>query len=121
MKVRLVASVPDNVLTLLIVGVTSDNYFMAVCATREAEAVGMASHPPLSCPRKRASSTPGSISGYWVPAFAGRHHGGAIATLRSVTLPRTARPSASRLRCNVARSGSAVQHGVPHRVPDTQS
>ena len=34
--VRLVADVPDNVLTPLISGVHSDNYFMPVCATREA-------------------------------------------------------------------------------------
>jgi sulfopyruvate decarboxylase TPP-binding subunit len=39
--VRLVAYVPDNVLTPLINGVTSDNYFMPVNATREDEAVGM--------------------------------------------------------------------------------
>jgi sulfopyruvate decarboxylase alpha subunit len=39
--VRLVAYVPDNVLTPLISGVTSDNYFMPVCATREDEAIGM--------------------------------------------------------------------------------
>jgi sulfopyruvate decarboxylase alpha subunit len=39
--VRLVAYVPDNVLTPLIAGVTSDNYFMPVNATREDEAVGM--------------------------------------------------------------------------------
>ncbi len=38
---RLVAYVPDNVLTPLIVGVTSDNYFRPVCATREDEAIGM--------------------------------------------------------------------------------
>jgi sulfopyruvate decarboxylase alpha subunit len=40
--VRLVAYVPDNVLTPLIAGVTADNYFMPVCATREDEAIGMA-------------------------------------------------------------------------------
>jgi len=39
--VRLVAYVPDNVLTPLIAGVTSDNYFMPVCATREDEAIGL--------------------------------------------------------------------------------
>ena len=39
--VRLVAYVPDNVLTPLIKGVTADNYFMSVCATREDEAIGM--------------------------------------------------------------------------------
>jgi hypothetical protein len=38
--VRLVTSVPDNVLTPLIKGVTSDNYFMPVNATREDEAIG---------------------------------------------------------------------------------
>jgi len=38
--VRLVAYVPDNVLTPLIEGVTSDNYFVSVGATREDEAVG---------------------------------------------------------------------------------
>jgi sulfopyruvate decarboxylase TPP-binding subunit len=40
--VRLVTYVPDNVLTPLIKGVTSDNYFMPVCATREDEALGLA-------------------------------------------------------------------------------
>jgi len=39
-EVRLVAYVPDNVLTPLIEGVTSDNYFVSVGATREDEAVG---------------------------------------------------------------------------------
>jgi sulfopyruvate decarboxylase alpha subunit len=39
--VRLVTYVPDNVLTPLIKGVTEDNYFISVCATREDEAVGM--------------------------------------------------------------------------------
>lgn len=39
--IRLVAYVPDNVLTPLLTGVTSDNYFRPVCATREDEAVGM--------------------------------------------------------------------------------
>ena len=39
--VRLVTYVPDNVLTPLIKGVTSDNYFMSANATREDEAVGM--------------------------------------------------------------------------------
>ncbi len=38
--VRLVAYVPDNVLTPLIEGVTADNYFLAVGATREDEAIG---------------------------------------------------------------------------------
>lgn len=33
--VRLVTYVPDNVLTPLIKGVTSDNYFMPVNATRD--------------------------------------------------------------------------------------
>jgi sulfopyruvate decarboxylase alpha subunit len=39
--VRLVAYVPDNVLTPLLKGVTADNYFMAVGATREDEALGI--------------------------------------------------------------------------------
>jgi sulfopyruvate decarboxylase alpha subunit len=39
--VRLVSYVPDNVLTPLIKGVTTDNYFMSVNATREDEAIGM--------------------------------------------------------------------------------
>jgi sulfopyruvate decarboxylase alpha subunit len=39
--VRLVAYVPDNVLTPLLKGVTADNYFMAVAATREDEALGI--------------------------------------------------------------------------------
>jgi sulfopyruvate decarboxylase alpha subunit len=39
--VRLVSYVPDNVLTPLLQGVTSDNYFMAVTATREDEALGI--------------------------------------------------------------------------------
>jgi len=38
--VRLVTYVPDNVLTPLIDGVTTDNYFMPVNATREDEAIG---------------------------------------------------------------------------------
>ena len=38
--VRLVTYVPDNVLTPLIDGVTADNYFMPVNATREDEAIG---------------------------------------------------------------------------------
>jgi sulfopyruvate decarboxylase alpha subunit len=38
--VRLVAYVPDNVLTPLIDGAAADNYFMSVGATREDEAVG---------------------------------------------------------------------------------
>ncbi|HEX3505343.1 MAG TPA: decarboxylase [Xanthobacteraceae bacterium] len=37
--VRLVGYVPDNVLTPLLKGVTSDNYFMPVNATREDEAI----------------------------------------------------------------------------------
>ena len=40
-EVRFVTYVPDNVLTPLIKGVTSDNYFVPVNATREDEAVGM--------------------------------------------------------------------------------
>ena len=40
--IRLVPYVPDNVLTPLIKGVTSDNFFQPVCATREDEAIGMA-------------------------------------------------------------------------------
>jgi sulfopyruvate decarboxylase TPP-binding subunit len=39
--VRFVAYVPDNVLTPLIAGVTADNYFISVNATREDEALGM--------------------------------------------------------------------------------
>lgn len=39
--VRLISYVPDNVLTPLIKGVTADNYFMPVTATREDEAVGV--------------------------------------------------------------------------------
>jgi sulfopyruvate decarboxylase alpha subunit len=39
--VRFITYVPDNVLTPLIKGVTSDNYFMSVNATREDEAIGM--------------------------------------------------------------------------------
>jgi sulfopyruvate decarboxylase TPP-binding subunit len=39
-NVRLVSYVPDNVLTPLLEGVTSDNYFMSVGATREDEAIG---------------------------------------------------------------------------------
>jgi sulfopyruvate decarboxylase alpha subunit len=42
-EVRLVAYVPDNVLTPLLDGVASDNYFHSVCATREDEAVGIVS------------------------------------------------------------------------------
>jgi sulfopyruvate decarboxylase TPP-binding subunit len=38
--VRLVGYVPDNVLTPLLKGVTSDNYFMPINATREDEALG---------------------------------------------------------------------------------
>ena len=40
-EVRLVSYVPDNVLTPLIKGVASDNYFMSANATREDEAIGM--------------------------------------------------------------------------------
>jgi sulfopyruvate decarboxylase TPP-binding subunit len=39
--VRFISYVPDNVLTPLIKGVTSDNYFIPVNATRENEAMGM--------------------------------------------------------------------------------
>jgi sulfopyruvate decarboxylase TPP-binding subunit len=38
--VRLVSYVPDNVLTPLLKGVTADNYFRIVGATREDEAIG---------------------------------------------------------------------------------
>jgi hypothetical protein len=38
--VRLIGYVPDNVLTPLIKGVTADNYFLPVNATREDEAIG---------------------------------------------------------------------------------
>jgi sulfopyruvate decarboxylase TPP-binding subunit len=38
--VRLVSYVPDNVLTPLLKGVTTDNYFLSVGATREDEAIG---------------------------------------------------------------------------------
>ena len=41
--VRLVSYVPDNVLTPLLKGVTSDNYFRSVCTTREDEAIGVVS------------------------------------------------------------------------------
>jgi sulfopyruvate decarboxylase TPP-binding subunit len=41
--VRLVAYVPDNVLAPLLTGITSDNYFCSVCATREDEAIGVVS------------------------------------------------------------------------------
>ena len=41
-EVRLVAYVPDNVLTPLIRGIAADNYFLSVGATREDEAVGTA-------------------------------------------------------------------------------
>ena len=40
--VRLVTYVPDNVLTPLLKGVTSDNYFLPVGATREDEAMATA-------------------------------------------------------------------------------
>jgi sulfopyruvate decarboxylase TPP-binding subunit len=39
--VRLVTYVPDNVLTPLIKGAASDNYFISVGATREDEALGL--------------------------------------------------------------------------------
>ena len=39
-EVRLVTYVPDNVLTPLVAGASADNYFTAVGATREDEAVG---------------------------------------------------------------------------------
>ncbi len=39
--VRFISYVPDNVLTPLIKGVTSDNYFISVNATREDEAMGI--------------------------------------------------------------------------------
>ena len=39
--VRLVAYVPDNVLTPLIQGITSDNDFISIGATREDEAIGV--------------------------------------------------------------------------------
>jgi sulfopyruvate decarboxylase alpha subunit len=40
--VRFVAYVPDNILTPLIAGIATDNEFVAVGATREDEAVGLA-------------------------------------------------------------------------------
>jgi sulfopyruvate decarboxylase alpha subunit len=40
--IRLIAYVPDNVLTPLIAGVNADNYFLPVGATREDEAIGTA-------------------------------------------------------------------------------
>jgi sulfopyruvate decarboxylase TPP-binding subunit len=43
--VRLVAYVPDNVLTPLIKGVNADNYFISVGTTREDEAIGMVAGP----------------------------------------------------------------------------
>ena len=39
--VRFISYVPDNVITPLIKGMTSGNYFISVSATREAEAMGM--------------------------------------------------------------------------------
>jgi sulfopyruvate decarboxylase TPP-binding subunit len=42
-EVRLVTYVPDNVLTPLIAGAVSDNYFISVGATREDEALGLVS------------------------------------------------------------------------------
>jgi sulfopyruvate decarboxylase TPP-binding subunit len=41
--IRLATYVPDNALSPLLTGIASDNYFRAVCATREDEAVGIAS------------------------------------------------------------------------------
>ena len=41
--VRLVTYVPDNVLTPLLDGIASDNYFRSVCTTREDEAIGVVS------------------------------------------------------------------------------
>ena len=41
-EVRLVAYVPDNVLTPLINGIAADDYFLPVCAIREDEAVATA-------------------------------------------------------------------------------
>jgi sulfopyruvate decarboxylase alpha subunit len=38
--IRLIAYVPDNVLTPLLKGVTTDNYFLPVSSTREDEAIG---------------------------------------------------------------------------------
>jgi sulfopyruvate decarboxylase alpha subunit len=38
--IRLIAYVPDNVLTPLLAGVSADNYFLPVGATREDEAIG---------------------------------------------------------------------------------
>jgi sulfopyruvate decarboxylase TPP-binding subunit len=38
--IRLISYVPDNVLTPLLKGVTADNYFLSVGATREDEAIG---------------------------------------------------------------------------------
>jgi sulfopyruvate decarboxylase TPP-binding subunit len=43
--VRFISYVPDNVLTPLIKGVTSDNYFIPVNATCEDEAMGMSLAP----------------------------------------------------------------------------
>jgi sulfopyruvate decarboxylase alpha subunit len=40
--IRLVSYVPDNVLTPLIAGAAADNYFLPVGATREDEAIGVA-------------------------------------------------------------------------------
>ena len=39
--VRLVTYVPDNVLAPLIQGITADNYFVSIVATREDEAIGV--------------------------------------------------------------------------------
>jgi len=41
--IRLVTYVPDNALTPLLDGVTSDNYFRSICTTREDEAIGVVS------------------------------------------------------------------------------
>ena len=38
--IRLISYVPDNVLTPLLKGVSADNYFLAIGATREDEAIG---------------------------------------------------------------------------------
>jgi sulfopyruvate decarboxylase TPP-binding subunit len=45
-NVRLVTYVPDNVLTPLIKGITTDNYFISINATREDEAIGTVAGAP---------------------------------------------------------------------------
>jgi sulfopyruvate decarboxylase TPP-binding subunit len=45
--VRLISYVPDNVLTPLLKGVTADNYFLSVCATREDEGPSARSLAPI--------------------------------------------------------------------------